>query len=325
MKKKLLAIALLMTMLVMVSCNRSPQGRTLQLSFGGSVPGAVMFYMVGAFSSIVTPMVPGVNITNVSTSAAFDTAIRMARGELDFGLTQDMIVNELARNVGSFSDPQWHGLGENLQAVAWTHSNDFYFTALRSSGIRTIDDLDGKIVSTGAPGSGVQYIADQVIEVLELNFERQHLAFSDYVFALREGRVDAVTMTGSPAGAINELAELDDIIIIPFTYEQIARLQAGNPFFFPDYMPVTMYRGMTEPVLLPHFKIYMVAHQSVPEQVVYDILNAAFQPSTIEALVQIHPNWATFTGDITSAQANGVTIHPGALRFFQENPWAPNL
>ncbi|MCL2205058.1 MAG: TAXI family TRAP transporter solute-binding subunit [Treponema sp.] len=321
MAKRVIGIALSMAMLAMASCT-PPEGRTVQIHFGGSSPGAVMFYMVGAFSTVVTPLVPGVNITNVTTGAAFDNAIQVARGELDLGLTQDMIVQQLLSNTGAFADPQWHGVGDDLMAVAWTHSNDFYFVAFRDSGIQSIEDLNGRIVSTGPPGSGVQFIANMVLDALNLDLERQHLAFADTVFAMREGRIDAVAMTGSPAGAITELAETEDIIIIPFTYEQINLLVEVNPLFFPDYLP-PIYRGMVGPTLLPHFKIIMVAHRSVPDQIIYDILNAAFQPSSLEAMTLMHPNWANFVGDIQSARDNNIPVHPGALRFFQENPWAP--
>jgi len=346
-KKKLLVIALALVLLVMAACSPTPAppavgggaettpaadaattpppaaaGPDIQIHFGGSSPGAMMYYMVGAFSTLVTPEVPGINITNVTTGAAFDNAIQTARGELDLGITMAMLAQELIHGTGIFDAPEWAGLGDELTSVARSHVSDFYFVVFRDSGIETIEDLNGRVVSTGPPGSGVQYVTNMVLDVLELDITREHLAFADTVFAMREGRIDALTMTGSPAGAVTELAETEDVIILPFTYELIDRMIEVNPLFFPGYMDA-IYRGMDGPVLLPHFTSHIIANINVPDQVIYDMLYAAFQPDILEQMIMTHPNWRFFAGDIQHALDNGIPVHPGALRFFEENPWAP--
>jgi len=332
MKKKFVLFLFVFVMSVLVSsagvlthagATTPPAGPDLQIHFGGSSPGAVMFYTVGAFANSVTPLVPGINITNVTTGAAVDNAIRVAQGDLDLGITYAMLAHELITNTGIFTAPQWHGMGADLTAVAIAYDSDFYFVTFRDSGIESIMDLNGRTVSTGAPGSGAQFLSNLVLDVFELDVNREHLAFADTVFAMREGRVEALGVAGSPAGAISELSETDDIIIIPWTREQIEKLIETNPFFYADYMP-PIYRGMDGPVLLPHFRNYIVAHRSVPEQAIYDMLYAAFQPDVLAEMILVHRNWESFAGDCRAATELGIEVHPGARRFFEENSWAPN-
>lgn len=330
MKKKLVLFLFVFVLSVLIGSTGAPTragaatpGPDLQIHFGGSSPGAVMFYTVGAFANSVTPRVPGINITNVTTGAAVDNAIRVAQGDLDLGITYAMLAHELITNTGIFSAPQWHGMGADLTAVAIAYESDFYFVAFRDSGIESIMDLNGRTVSTGAPGSGAQFLSNLVLDVFELNVNREHLAFADTVFAMREGRVEALGVAGSPAGAISELSETDDVIIIPWTREQIDKLIEVNPFFYADYMP-PIYRGMDGPVLLPHFRNYIIAHRSVPEQAMYDMLHAAFQPDVLAEMILVHRNWESFAGDCRTATELGIEVHPGARRFFEENPWAPN-
>ena len=344
MKIKLLAFTLVTT-IVMASCAApaapapaapaapgapaapapaAPSGPDLQIHFGGSSPGGMMFYMVGGFATLVTPHVPGVNITNVTTGAAFDNAIRVGQGDLDLGLTFDVIAYELVTNTGMFAEPQWHGVGDDLMAVAVTHKNDFYFAAFRGSGIESISDINGRTVSTGPPGSGTQFLSNLILDILDLDVNREHLSFADTVFAMREGRVEVLGWAGSPAGAITELAETDDIIIIPWTPEEVQRVVDAVPFFFADYMP-PIYRGMDGPVLMPHHFNIFIAHRDMPEQVLYDMLYVAFQPDILEDMALIHSNWSEFQGNTQGLMDLGLEVHPGAVRFFEENPWAPQI
>ncbi|HSK69646.1 MAG TPA: TAXI family TRAP transporter solute-binding subunit [Candidatus Limnocylindria bacterium] len=294
-----------------------------QVSFGGSSSGGVMYYMAGAFANSVTPKTPGINISNITTGAAVDNAIKVSQGELDLSVTYSSLVYEAAQGTGNFADPGLAKLAqENLMGVGKAYDSDFYIVVFANSGINSIEDLNGKTVACGNPGSGAQYISDMVLDAFKINAKREYLAFSDTVYAMKEGRIQAVCQAGSPSGAVSELAETENIKVLPFTLEQIQALQQISPFFFPAEMAAGRYKGVDEPVLLPHFRNYIIANKDLDADVLYKMLEVAFQDDVMAELVAGHRNWAQFGEDNAAFEALGLKVHPGAVKFFEDHPEA---
>ena len=297
--------------------------RDVQLSFGGSATGGVMFYIAGAFTNTVSPLVDGVNVTNVTTGAAVDNIIRVARGELDLAITYGALVYEMAHGTGIFESPEWAEIAHNVMGISKAYDSDISFTVLARSDIMTLSDLNGRTVSMGPPGSGTQYAADMIADALGLDITRRYLSFGDTVSAMREGVIDAMAQAGSPAGSVTELAEMDGIRIIPFTNEDIATIQQVSPFFYADYMPVGRYRGVDEPIQLPHFRNYWIVHRDVCPDLLYRMLEVTFRPDIISLLAMQHPAWNEHAEDTEGFESLGLEIHPGARRFFENHPNAP--
>ncbi len=294
-----------------------------QVSFGGSSSGGVMYYMAGAFANSVTPRTPGINISNITTGAAVDNAIKVSQGELDLAVTYSSLVYEAAQGTGNFADPGLAKLAqENLMGVGKAYDSDFYIVVFADSGINSIEDLNGKTVACGNPGSGAQYIADMVLDAFQIDAKREYLAFADTVYAMKEGRIQAVCQAGSPSGAVSELSETENIKILPFTMQQIEFLQQISPFFFAAEMAAGRYKGVDEPVLLPHFRNYIIANKNLDADVLYQMLEAAFQEDVMAELVAGHRNWAQFAEDTAAFEALGIQVHPGAKKFFEEHPEA---
>ena len=73
-----------------------------QISFGGSAPGGVYFYMIGVLAPFLNEKIPTINVTNVSTAASVANATGVAQGELDFGLTYGSLVWEIWNAKGTY-------------------------------------------------------------------------------------------------------------------------------------------------------------------------------------------------------------------------------
>ena len=63
----------------------SAQGK-MNIAWGGSNPGGVMYYMVGAAGTIISEKLPQYNITQVTTGGSTENAKRIIKGELDMGI-----------------------------------------------------------------------------------------------------------------------------------------------------------------------------------------------------------------------------------------------
>ena len=58
----------------------------LNIAWGGSNPGGVMYYMVGTAGTIISEKLPQYNINQVTTGGSTENAKRIIKGELDMGI-----------------------------------------------------------------------------------------------------------------------------------------------------------------------------------------------------------------------------------------------
>lgn len=288
-----------------------------QVGFGGSAPGGVYYYMIGVLANLLSEQLEFVNVTNVSTGASVANAIGVAKGELHMGLTYGSLVYEIWNGIDTFKDAG--DIGKNVRGVAKAYASPHYFVTLKGSGIETASDLAGKKVSVGPPGSGAQYNSDLILNALGIEIQREYLAFADAAYAIKEGRIDAFGQSGAPSGAITELAETEEIVIIPFTDEEMDVLEKASQFYYRDKLPKEVYKGMTEDVQMPFFSVYWIVNKDVPDEVVYDMVKASFQPDNMAALKDGYILWEELEEDSENFEALGPEIHPGAKKFFDEN------
>jgi len=81
------------------------------------------------------------------------------------------------------------------------------------TGIRTIEDLRGKRVSTLNPGSVTEYVALEILKIVGIDPARdfakwERLGAAESANALRDGAIDAYFWIGGvPTGSVLELAK----------------------------------------------------------------------------------------------------------------------
>ena len=116
----------------------------INIAWGGSSPGGVMYYMVGVAGTIISRELPHYNITQVSTGGSTENTKRLLKGELDMGISYGAHVY-LARNQeGPFKGfPK----GDMLMGVTKAYAGPTYFITRPTTGIKKIADLKGKTVA----------------------------------------------------------------------------------------------------------------------------------------------------------------------------------
>ncbi|MBT2661648.1 TAXI family TRAP transporter solute-binding subunit [Bacillus sp. ISL-45] len=291
-------------------------GKDVQISFGGSAPGGVYFYMVGVLANLLSEELPGINVTNVSTGASVANVIGIANGELDFGLTYGSLIKEAWNGTDTFKD---QGEQKMIRGIAKAYESPHYFVAMKDSGITSMADLKGKKVSVGPPGSGAQYNTDIILNILGIDVKREFLSFADAGTALKEGRIDAFGQSGAPSGAVTELAETSDIVIIPFSDEEMDQLEKETGFYTTGQLKANTYKGIDQEIQMPMFTVYWIAHKDVDDETVEKILEVAMDENNRKTLVDGYPLWSELTPDIENFEKLGVPFHPGAVNYYNKN------
>ncbi|WP_404933820.1 TAXI family TRAP transporter solute-binding subunit [Nitratireductor sp. ac15] len=285
-----------------------------EVAWGGSNPGGVMYYMVGVAGTELGKGLPDINITQVTTGGSTENALRLIKGELDMGIVYGSHVYMAQDQQGPFANA---AKGDMLRGVAMAYQGPTYFVTLGDSGIENLEDLAGKTVALGPPGSGTVFNCSNILTALGMldSIKPQMMTFADAGRALGNGQIDAFCQSSSPAAAVTELAETRDVTVLAYSDEQLATITEKFPFYHGGAMPEGTYRGVPE-TAMPYTTVYWVAHERVPSDVVKSLVSAAYEKQDV--LAQGHKAWAQMKPDVKNFQSLGAPMHPGAEAYYRE-------
>jgi TRAP transporter TAXI family solute receptor len=293
----------------------APAQEKMNIAWGGSNPGGVMYYMVGTAGTIISEQLPQYNITQVTTGGSTENAKRIIKGELDMGIVYGAHVFMAQKPEGPFKDgPK----GTMFRGVAKAYKGPTYFVTLPDSGISKISDLKGKKVALGPPGSGTVFNCSNMLRALGMlgDISPSMMTFADAGRALGNGQIDALCQSSAPAAAVKELAETRGAVVLPYSDEEMKQITSTYPFYNKGTMPGTTYKGVPA-VDLPFLTVYWVAHERVPAKAVEDILGLVYQPEIKKRLAAGHKAWAQMEPDTNNFEALGVPMHPGAVAYYK--------
>ncbi|MGW2470843.1 TAXI family TRAP transporter solute-binding subunit [Streptomyces bauhiniae] len=184
--------------------------------------------------------------------------------------------------------------------------------------MRSLADLAGRPVSTGATGSGAQVLAGRLLRVAGLTGGRavreQRLGLAESVAALRRGTVDAVIWAGGvPTPALSALAWQLPLRVLPLETEAEALRAEYGPVYSAVTLPAGVY-GLTAPVTTIGVGNYLLARPQVPDREARDVLRVVFDRwrvllREVTAGARLEPRFAVATGDLP--------LHPGAVAYYR--------
>ncbi len=303
----------LLSLLVACSGGAPGGGNRISIATGGT--GGVYFVYGGALADQITQNVEGVEATAESTSASVDNMQLIGDESSDVAFS---LADTAADAVEGRE--QFEGEPVSAQALARLYVNYTQIATTAGSGINSVEDLRGKSVSVGSPGSGTEIIALRVLRAAGLDpdadIDRQQLGVDESVDAVRDGTVEAFFWSGGlPTGAVTDLATTDQIVLLPtIEYLDALRNQYGE-VYQEATIPAGTYEGFDQDVAVIGVPNYLVVNESMDEEMAFQITQLLFEQQ--EALAEAHPEARNL--DIMSApQVPPLDLHPGARRYYDE-------
>lgn len=294
-----------------------PQGEAASKNYSivSAAPGGNWYTMVGAATGLYTKQIPGANFTIAGTGGSIENARRFVAGEADFGPIYSSNLYEMYNAVGP---AKGRPKSDAAQVMFEIYDSPHYFVTLKKSGIKSIKDLQGKKVALGAPGSGTTQNSRLVFDTLGMKVNSVELSFGDAARQLQDGRIDALGQGGAPASGIVELAATQEIVIIPFSDEELSKIIAVAPYYFKGQLKPGTYRGQAAAVPAFSVGVLFVAHKDMPEDLVYNVMKVTFEPESLSYLSKAHPEWKNARNHPEAVKQLGVKYHPGAAKYWAE-------
>ncbi|MDX1708098.1 MAG: TAXI family TRAP transporter solute-binding subunit [Desulfobacterales bacterium] len=296
--------------------------RTTFVTIGtGGITG-VYYPTGGAIAKIVNQKKDqyGIRATVESTGGSVFNVNAVMSGDLEFGVVQS---DRQYQAVNAMAEWEEKGKQENLRAVFSIHPESITLVAAVDAGIESIQDLKGKRVNIGNPGSGQRQNSIDALNAAGINFETDLTAESvkaaEAPGLLQDGRIDAFFYTvGHPSGAIKEAtAGARKVRFIPITGPGIDKLIAENPYYAKATIPVGLYEGAQNDTDVDTFgvKATFVTSANVPENVVYAITKEVFD--NFDDFKKLHPAYAVLTKQ-NMMEGLSAPLHAGAEQYYKE-------
>ncbi|MGV6989284.1 TAXI family TRAP transporter solute-binding subunit [Testudinibacter sp. P80/BLE/0925] len=262
----------------------------------------------------------GVKCNAPSTGASVANLNAIAAKQMDMGIAQSDWQYHAYNGTSSFEGKK----NDKLRAVFSIHPEPFTVMARDDAGIKSFDDLKGKRVNVGDPGSGTRATMNVILAAKGWNDSAFKVASelkpAEMASVMCDNNLDAITYNvGHPNGALKEAAASCAAHLVPVEGEAIDKLVADHSYYAKAVIPGGLYAGSDDPTNT--FGVYatLVTSADVSDDQVYAVVKAVFD--NFDRFKRLHPAFANLKEDEMIKNALSAPLHDGAVRYYKERGW----
>ncbi len=309
MKHRACCAILVALMLMLSGCG----GQRMMMGTGGT---SGTYYAFGGVLAQYMKNYTDYSVTAVSTAASKANIQSIGDGDYQIGFTQSDVMNYAWDGTRSF---ETDGPCRDFRVLGALYAETVQLITMKED-IKSVEDLRGRSVSIGAPGSGVYFNAIDVLNGAGLtvdDIKPQYQSFDDSKEALKDGQIDAAfIVAGAPTSAITELATTNGVYLIPIDGGLREDIMKDCPYYAPMVIPADTYPGQSEPIETITIMATLIVDADMDDDCVYDLTAAVFDHTADIALENAK-------GEELSVEnaTSGITIpfHEGAARYYAEH------
>jgi TRAP transporter TAXI family solute receptor len=288
--------------------------RTQFVSIGTGGTGGIYYPYGGGVAEIWTKYVKDVRAVAEVTGASVENVKLAHKGETVIG----EVMGDVAV-AGYDGLSKFKGKKHNILSMAIMYPNLLQVVTLKKSGITNIEQVKGRKISSGSPGSGTNFMAETVFKALGIpldSYNDSRLSFTESANALRDGTIEVgVWSVGPGTSSILDLATTHDIHIINFTPEQQQKILAANKEYSAVDLAGGVYRGVDKAVPTIGVWNVMICQKSLDANLVYSLVKALYEHQ--DYLLKIHPS-ASYTTAENAVKYSPIPLHPGTIKYLKE-------
>jgi TRAP transporter TAXI family solute receptor len=288
----------------------------LSIATGGT--GGVYYPLGGGMANVFSKHIPGMQATAEVTGGSVDNMRLIGTGKSYIALTQADAAKDALNGEGKFK-----GSKIPVRAMMMLYTNLMHVVTVEGTGINGINDLKGKRVSTGSPGSATEVFAFRVLEAAGIDplkdFTRERLGAAESAGAMKDRKLDAFFfVVGLPTSSITDLAATPGVKIKFLDHQNLlpAMVKKHGAIYIADVIPKGTYPGQTTDNQATAVANLLVANANMSDQTVYNIVKTIFDKRP--DLIAVHKTAADIKLEMQKPEASPVPWHPGAVKYFKE-------
>jgi len=304
-------ILFLATMWISLGISPAYAQKVERVTIVGGPPAGLFGIFATGIGTYLSKTVPNLDVSVAATGGSVENVRRVNAGEAEMGLSFSSDVHESYYGLEKFKGNPL----TNLRAIGIVFVGVAHVITYADSGIQTIQDLGGKRVAVGNPGSGTFATAERVFRSLGLwdRMTRIPLLGAAAGAAMSEGKADAYFWTGpSPDRVTMEAAAKKPVRAIDvYTPASKTDFFKSYPYYARYVFPSGAYRGLTEEVQTFGVPVVWVAYRDVSASLLQKMAETIYGQEGHAHMLKVHAG----AKDMVPQKAlGGVTIplHKGA-------------
>jgi len=263
----------------------------------------------------------GVRCSVESTGGSVYNVNTIKAGELDFGVSQSDVQFNAVKGLVQFKDA---GAMSDLRAVFALHPEPATVLARKEAGVAKFEDLKGKRMNVGNPGSGQRATMDTLLPALGMKIGDfslvSELKADEQGPALCDNKIDGlIYVVGHPNASIQDPTTTCGAKLVNIAGPAVDKLIADNPYYAPATIPGGMYANNPNPTKTFGVVASFVSSAKVPADTVYLMVKSVFD--NFEEFKKLHPAFANLEPKDMIKNGLSAPLHDGAVKYYKEKGW----
>ncbi len=273
-----------------------------------------LFYVIGAgIAETLNQHMENTTARAEVTGASVENNHRVAAGQMTLGLSSSSTLFEAQTGQGPFkvSGPL------DVSGIAYLYPAVLQVATISGNGIDSFEQLKGKRISMGPPGSNASVLATRLLQEYGIfeNITPRFLSYNEGVKALVNGQVDAtVVLAGAPTSSLIDLDSKTDMKLLSASIEKLDHLIQKYPFYQAYSLPARTYPDQAKQVVMINDPAILFTSGKEDQSKIYNITKTIF--SHLDELGKIHPQAKAISLD--AARHTPIALHPGAKKYYDE-------
>jgi TRAP transporter TAXI family solute receptor len=268
----------------------------------------------GAIADAIQKEIPDVTIS-VSPGGGITNVEALESGKCDIGFS-----NSSSAVDGVYGRSPFKKKMENMRQLANLYPQYFQIAVWDDSGIKSVSDLRGKVISLAQKGHTGELLAQQVLEVYGLSYSDMtkvyHVPYGDSVPLMKDGKTNAFMLgTTIPAPTVMELAKTKKLRLLSLPEDKVKALQKINAGYLRGVIPKGTYPGVDYDVPSVSYFTHLIISAKLPDNLVYKITKTI--ANNLPRFVEVVKDMKGVTPKDLGSDI-GVPFHPGALKYYKE-------
>ena len=319
MRRKCLYAIMLPTLAVLMHGCKSKKATFVTIGTGGATG---IYYPTGvAISRMINRNFDtyAIKATVESTSGSVFNLNAVMNGDIVFGVVQSDRQFQAYNGLAEWAEA---GPQADLRSVFSIHPESITLVASDKSGIEHIEDMRGKRVNLGNPGSGQLQNSRDILNaagLTEQDISGEYVKAIEAPSLLQDERLDAFFYTvGHPNSNIKEATSgRIKVRIVPVMGRGVDKLLDKHSYYARSVIPQSFYRYSlnTEDVESIGVKATFVTSSKVSENIVYALTKEVFE--NLEEFKSLHEAYKVLTKE-DMLKGLSAPIHKGAVKYYIE-------
>ncbi|OQY02006.1 MAG: hypothetical protein B6I22_13985 [Desulfobacteraceae bacterium 4572_123] len=293
------------------------EAKKTYIFFGASAATSSHYaYVVGAAKAI-NKYVPDVKANVVETGASVDNIKRIESKEIDIGIGSMKTMYEAWAGLA-----RWKNQPAKDLRLLWLYAIGIDFIVVREdSGIKKLEDLNGKKFNPGIRGSASEATTKQIFKILGIKPIYHIGATSDAVKAIKDNRIVGYVKSGVGTqldASTLDIMTLTKLRLIPLTKQHMDKITAAVPYISFITIPSGGIKAMPNQAEYSMWgrPIGVMCSKSLPDDLAYKLVNGIIKGEQFQAAAWPAIKELDLVQDPVDLTL--IPLHKGALDAFRD-------